>query len=69
LYVLRKYVNILVLKKKWGRCILHLIGTFMCLIQSNYIPGGGGGYTVLRLSIRPRYFSLHFSQQLSMAEI
>ena len=35
--------------------------------------GEGGGYTVLPLSIcpsiRPRYFSSHFSQQLSMAEI
>jgi hypothetical protein len=34
---------------------------------------GEGGYTVLPLSIcpsiRPRYFSSHFSQQLSMAEI
>jgi hypothetical protein len=38
------------------------------------LPGGGGGYTVLPLSVcpsfrRPRYFSSHFSQQLSMAEI
>ena len=33
---------------------------------------GGGGYTVLPLSVLPsipRYFSLHFSQQLLMAEI
>jgi hypothetical protein len=34
---------------------------------------GEGGYIVLPLSIcpsiRPRYFSSHFSQQLSMAEI
>ena len=28
-----------------------------------------GGYTVLPLSVSPRYFSSHFSQQLSMAEI
>ena len=32
-------------------------------------PRRGGGYTVLPLSVRPRYFSSHFSQQLSMAEI
>ena len=31
--------------------------------------GGGGGYTVLPLSVCPRYFSSHFSQQLLMAEI
>ena len=29
----------------------------------------GGGDTVLPLSVRPRYFSSHFSQQLLMAEI
>jgi hypothetical protein len=37
------------------------------------LPEGGGGYTVLPLSVRPsvhpRYFSSHFSQQLLMAEI
>ena len=32
-------------------------------------PRRGGGYTVLPLSVSPRYFSSHFSQQLSMAEI
>ena len=26
------------------------------------LPEGGGGYTVLPLSVRPRYFSVHFSQ-------
>jgi hypothetical protein len=26
------------------------------------LPEGGGGYTVLPLSVRPRYFSSHFSQ-------
>ena len=32
-------------------------------------PRRGGGDTVLPLSVRPRYFSSHFSQQLLMAEI
>jgi len=34
-----------------------------------YPRSTGGGYTVLPLSVRPRYFSSHFSQQLLMAEI
>ena len=35
------------------------------------LPEGGGGYTVLPLSVRPSkiFFSSHFSQQLLMAEI
>ena len=35
------------------------------------IPEGGGVYcfTSVRLSVRPRYFSAHFSQYLLMAEI
>ena len=31
------------------------------------LPEGGGVYTVLPLSVHPRYFLSHFSQQLSMA--
>ena len=33
------------------------------------VPEGGGGYTVLRPSVLPKYFSSHFSQQLLMATI
>jgi hypothetical protein len=44
----------------------------MTMTAPNYTPAppeGGGGYTVLPLSVLPsvpRYFSSHFSQQLFM---
>ena len=52
-------------------------GGVYCFTSVLLIPRStGGGYTVLPLSFRlsvlpsvPRYFSLHFSQQLLMAEI
>ena len=54
--------------KMWFLCKLH-----HKTVPCNPLPGGGGGYTVLPLSfhpyVRPRYFSSHFSQQLSMTQI
>ena len=52
---------------------INVISLFALLLY-NYTPAprrGRGVYcfTSVRLSVRPRYFSSHFSQQLSMAEI
>jgi hypothetical protein len=45
----------------------------MAIYYYTLVPRRGRGYTVLPLSVclsfRPRYFSSHFSRQLSMAEI
>ena len=46
----------------------HVIHVILLLIIPP-LPEGGGGYTVLRLSVRPRYFSSHYLQLLLMAEI
>ena len=35
---------------------------FECIFIIPLLPEGGGGYTVLPLSVSPRYFSSHFSQ-------
>jgi hypothetical protein len=55
----------------FSSCYLVILITFFMIIPP--LPGGGRGYPVLLLSVRPsvrpRYFSSHFSQQLSMAEI
>ena len=59
-------------KSFFFNCLLHFLQAFLKHIYTP-LPGGGGGYTVLPLSVcpsvRPRYFSSHFSQHLSMAEI
>ena len=47
---------------------IYLPARFM-IIPLPRSPKGRGGDTVLPLSVRPRYFSSHFSQQLLMAEI
>jgi hypothetical protein len=40
------------------------------ILQRNYTPvPPEGGYTVLPLSVCPKYLLAHFSQQLLMAEI
>ena len=62
--------------------VLFTLFVFVCVWCSAHIalcfytpapPEGGGGavncFTSVHPSIRPRYFSSHFSQQLLMAEI
>ena len=47
-------------------CFFH---TFCIYAEFSFPHSTGGGYTVLPLSVFPRYFSSHFSPQLLMAEI
>ena len=41
---------------------LKALRLILCAIFITPLPEGGRGYTVLPLSVRPRYFSSHFSQ-------
>ena len=57
----REYVKVNLTEREYVKVNLTHI-QFECIFIIPLLPEGGGGYTVLPLSVSPRYFSSHFSQ-------